>query len=121
MNLFKLFLLFFLLFVVIFVVTRVLDRDEAVPASVWVEPVFFIDVRTPEEFNEGHYPGAKNIPLSGLASKLNQFNPDEGTYVVYCRSGNRSGQAISILKQHGIHNTVNGINQQTLNARKVSR
>lgn len=59
-----------------------------------------VDVRTPEEFASGHIAGAVNIPLDQISSRLSEM-PQDGTLVVYCRSGNRSAQAISILQQAG--------------------
>lgn len=57
-----------------------------------------VDVRTPEEFAEGHIPGAVNIPLGVLASaKL-----PAGELYVYCHSGGRSAQAVRYLKGKGI-------------------
>ena len=53
-----------------------------------------VDVRTPEEFAEGHVPGAVNIPLGTLAAaKL-----PAGELYVYCHSGARSAQAVRYLK-----------------------
>lgn len=62
------------------------------------EPIQLIDVRTPEEFAEGHLAGAINIPLD-------RFDPEtlpdaEGAQIVlYCRSGRRSGIAAEKLAQ----------------------
>lgn len=53
-----------------------------------------IDVRTPEEFNSGHVEGALNIPVEfpDFASQIAALDPN-GTYAVYCRTGNRSAAA----------------------------
>ncbi|MCC6612872.1 MAG: rhodanese-like domain-containing protein [Anaerolineae bacterium] len=59
-----------------------------------------VDVRTPEEFAEGHIPGAVNISVQTLPDRLNEI-PRDIPVVVYCRSGNRSGQASQILAQAG--------------------
>lgn len=59
-----------------------------------------VDVRTPEEFSSGHIHGAVNIPLDSLANRLDEI-PTDQPVVVYCRSGNRSAQAVQILKQAG--------------------
>ncbi len=57
-----------------------------------------IDVREPFEFNAGHVNGAKNVPLSNLDVL------EEGkSYLLYCRSGSRSGAAESYLKKKNIH------------------
>lgn len=68
----------------------------------------FVDVRTPEEFAGGHYPGAINIPLDQVAQRIDELKGLPQPIVAYCRSGNRSGMAVSILKQHGITNAING-------------
>jgi phage shock protein E len=67
-----------------------------------------IDVRTPEEFSEGHYPNAINIPLDHVQQRINEFKEMPKPIVAYCRSGNRSGMAVSILKQNGINDAING-------------
>ncbi len=67
-----------------------------------------IDVRTPEEFSEGHYSNAIDIPLDQVAQRINEFKEMPKPVVAYCRSGNRSGMAVSILKQNGINDAING-------------
>lgn len=64
---------------------------------------FLLDVRTPQEFREGHIPGAVNIELDGLANRLAEIPRDEPV-VVYCRSGRRSQMAAQILAQAGFTN-----------------
>jgi phage shock protein E len=59
-----------------------------------------LDVRTPEEYADGHISGAVNIPLAELANQLSQV-PQNIPVVVYCRSGNRSAQAATLLKEAG--------------------
>lgn len=68
-----------------------------------------VDVRTPEEFAAGSVPGAVNIPLNEIGGRISEFQNKPGV-VVFCRSGNRSGQAIEILEKNGIRNVTNGIN-----------
>ena len=67
-----------------------------------------VDVRTPEEFTENHFPNAINIPLDQVAQRINEFKEMQKPIIAYCRSGNRSGIAVSILKQNGIADAVNG-------------
>jgi len=59
-----------------------------------------IDVRTPEEYQSGHLPGAINIDFydSEFVSKLANLQRD-GQYAVYCRSGNRSSLALEKMKE----------------------
>ena len=65
--------------------------------------VTVIDVRTPEEFAEGHIEGAQLIDFYSdtFAQEIAALDPDE-EYLVYCRSGNRSGQTIAFMQQQGI-------------------
>ena len=74
-----------------------------------------VDVRTPEEFASGSVKGAINIPLNEVESRINEFKGKPGV-VVFCRSGNRSGQAKEILENNGIKNVINGINTDNMNA-----
>jgi phage shock protein E len=73
-----------------------------------LEKATVIDVRTPQEYGEDHYPGAINIPLDEIQQHLQKLKQVEGPIVAYCRSGNRSGVAVSILKQNGINEVYNG-------------
>lgn len=66
-----------------------------------------IDVRTYEEFAEGHIKDSKNIPLQLISSKINDIKKLNKPVIACCRSGMRSGQATSILKQNGIE-CING-------------
>ncbi|MCZ8091472.1 MAG: rhodanese-like domain-containing protein [Flavobacterium sp.] len=66
-----------------------------------------IDVRTVGEFRDGHIKGSKNIPLDTIFSKVNEIKRFEKPIIVCCRSGMRSAQAASILKNNGIE-TLNG-------------
>ena len=61
-----------------------------------------LDVRTPEEFAEGHLEGAVLIDFyaADFAEQLAALDPDV-PYLVYCRSGNRSGQAMGVMEELG--------------------
>ena len=62
------------------------------------------DVRTADEYKAGHFAGASNWSLQDMqAGKLPDVAKDTKVYV-YCRSGNRSGQATTILKNAGYIN-----------------
>lgn len=67
-----------------------------------------VDVRTPGEYSDGHYPGSINIPLNELPQRLDEFKQLKMPIVAYCRSGARSGIAVSLLKQKGINEVYNG-------------
>lgn len=66
-----------------------------------------IDVRTVGEFRDGHIKGSKNIPLDNIFSKVNEIKRLEKPIIVCCRSGMRSAQAASVLKNNGIE-VING-------------
>jgi rhodanese-related sulfurtransferase len=67
---------------------------------------YLIDVRTKEEYDSGHLDGAINIPYEQVVETLGDtYTVHEDTpIVVYCRSGNRSGQAFTALKNAGYKN-----------------
>lgn len=61
-----------------------------------------IDVRTPAEFKQGNFNGSINIPLDKINAKVKDIKKKNKPIITVCRSGMRSGQAASILKQNGI-------------------
>lgn len=67
-----------------------------------------LDVRTPEEFAAGHLDGASLLDFNGgeVAAAIPDLDP-EAEYLVYCRSGNRSAQAIALMEQAGFTNITN--------------
>lgn len=67
-----------------------------------------IDVRTPEEYASGHLEGAHLLDLNSgeFAATFTSLDP-EAEYYVYCRSGNRSAQAISMMESEGFTNVTN--------------
>jgi phage shock protein E len=73
-----------------------------------LESATILDVRTPEEFSGDHYPNAINIPLDELPQRINEIKEMKQPIVAYCRSGNRSEMAVSILKQNKLTEVYNG-------------
>lgn len=67
--------------------------------------VVVLDIRTPEEFTEGFIEGASNIDFyrSDFAGQLDMLDKD-APYVVYCRSDNRSGDAMDVFADLGFTN-----------------
>ena len=66
-----------------------------------------LDVRTPQEYREGHIPGSKNVPLQQL-DKIRSVADDQNIPLfVYCHSGGRSRQATSMLQHMGYTNVQN--------------
>ncbi len=62
--------------------------------------VTLLDVRTPEEYAQGHIPGFVNIPVDALRDRLGEIAPGKPVYVM-CQSGLRSYLACRILNAHG--------------------
>lgn len=67
-----------------------------------------IDVRTPGEYASGHLDGAVNIDWEGsdFAGQVAELDKN-GVYVLYCRSGNRAGQALDAMTQMGFTHVTN--------------
>ena len=85
-----------------------------------------LDVRTPEEYNESHIDNAINIDFrnTSFISEINKLDKTK-PYFVYCRSGNRSADAIKVMKDNGFENLTElkgGIvsDSSVLNSDKVS-
>lgn len=77
-----------------------------------------LDVRTAEEFAAGHLDGAIQIDFNAgdIARAIPYLDPN-AEYLVYCRSGNRSGQAIEHMRREGFTNLTNlGSLEQTSSA-----
>lgn len=66
------------------------------------DPPFILDVREDDEFEEGHIPGAKLIPLGELQRRLHEL-PKDTEIVCVCRSGSRSAWATGLLTAGGFH------------------
>ncbi|UJH68070.1 rhodanese-like domain-containing protein [Allomuricauda sp. SCSIO 65647] len=70
---------------------------------------FILDVRTPEEVEEGYIPDATNIDIylgQEFLDEVEKLDKSKN-YYVYCRSGNRSGQACALMNQLGFENAYN--------------
>ncbi len=81
--------------------------------------VLLIDVRTKEEFAEGHIDGALNIPWEETGHLITAIGTDkQRPVVVYCRSGNRSGKAKIVLETNGYTNIFNATGYEALKASK---
>jgi len=61
---------------------------------------FVLDVREDYEFEAGHVPGARHIPLAELPLQYTELDPDEDVYII-CRTGGRSHQAALWLTAQG--------------------
>lgn len=70
--------------------------------------VTLVDVRTPAEYNDGHVPGAVNIPLDELGGRLAELEPHKADDVhLICAVGGRSAKATAILAQAGFTKATN--------------
>jgi phage shock protein E len=89
---------------------RRLQGVNRMPASLVKQRIdagaMIIDVRTPDEFRDGAYPGAVNIPVSNLGARLAEI-PKDKSVVLYCASGARSSSAARVLKQAGYTDVIN--------------
>jgi len=72
------------------------------------EDSVLIDVRTPQEYAMGHLEGAQLLDLNSgeFEATLPQLSPD-AEYLVYCRSGNRSAQAMKMMEDAGFTDVTN--------------
>ena len=72
------------------------------------ENIILIDVRTPDEFQEGHIDGAKLINFydANFQEEVKKLDATK-KYVVYCRSGGRSSKSVSAMKKLGFKDVYN--------------
>ena len=78
--------------------TQLSNRDDAV----------FLDIREDGEYKTGHIPGAVHIPLKQLPDRLRELEKHRARpLIAYCRSGNRSNGAGSVLKKNGFESVYN--------------
>jgi len=99
--------------------TLIISAPEAY--QLYQDDVFVLDVRTPEEYQDNHLPGATLIPLEQLGVRYGELPQDE-TILVYCRTGNRSLQAVYLLETAGfnrVHSLDRGLNNWIQNGFEV--
>ena len=73
------------------------DKARELVGQGWV----LLDVRTPEEYRQGHPEPARNIPVQELARRVAEVGPPSTRVVVYCQAGARSAAAMDILRRNG--------------------
>ncbi|MCB9245238.1 MAG: rhodanese-like domain-containing protein [Flavobacteriales bacterium] len=103
-------------------------RDIAVDAfeqGIASADIQLIDVRTDEEYAAGHIDGAKQIDFykKGFAEEIALLDKEKPVYV-YCRSGGRSGQAMSMMRDMGfreVYNLAGGMNSWQGSGKPVAR
>ena len=78
-------------------VTQMMNRGKTV----------VVDVRTPEEFADGHLRDAKNIPLADFGARIGELDKSKGkSVVVVCQSGARADKAVKLLQAAGFEDVV---------------
>ena len=80
------------------------DINQGVEEYRAVPQAILLDVRTPEEYRGGHVPGSKNLPLQQIEKITAIAEKKETPLFVYCQSGARSRQAVSLLQRMGYEN-----------------
>lgn len=95
------------------VITEDLDSAEFAHRLKAAPDAVLLDVRTPAEFENGRIPNARNVDISdpGFLETISALDRNR-TYLVYCRSGNRSTTACRVMAQLGfrrVYNLANGI------------
>jgi rhodanese-related sulfurtransferase len=85
-------------------------NETAIPADKFKEEIakpeiILLDVRTPEEYAEGHLANSININYhdENFASKVDSLDKSK-QYEVYCRSGKRSAASVKLMQEKGIKN-----------------
>ena len=83
------------------------DINEGVMEYRNTDGAVLLDVRTPQEYREGHIPGSKNVPLQTIDKISSVADNKNIPLFVYCHSGARSSQAASMLQHMGYTNVQN--------------
>ncbi len=107
-------------FILVFLVFAVTGEEEQKIDINWEEALelmekkseddklVLLDVRTPEEYQAGHIEGALNLDYYSpdFQEALKELDPEK-TFIVYCRSGNRSATAVAQMNELGLHQAYN--------------
>jgi len=99
--------------------------DSLIQAHAKDSKFLLLDVRTPEEFAMGHLPGARLVDFhsAGFQDEIGKL-PRQAPIFLYCRSGNRSGQALRLMEGMGftdVRHLAGGINLWQAEARPIVR
>ncbi len=93
------------------------EQVQALARTAIREGALVIDVRTPEEFAQGHIDGALNISHDQIQDRTSEIPGDRSRVIVlYCRSGRRSGIAEKVLREQGFTGAVNAGGFENLKA-----
>jgi rhodanese-related sulfurtransferase len=66
------------------------------------EGAIIIDVRTPQEYNEGHIANSLNIPVQQIEARISTIKKKGKPVILCCKSGGRAGTAKAVLQRNGI-------------------
>lgn len=99
---------------------RSAEAQPSSAATLVADGALLLDVRTPGEFADGHVQGALNIPVQELEARVAELDASRPV-VVYCRSGNRSGTAATMLRARGFEVTDLGPMSAWPNADEIVR
>ena len=83
------------------------DINRGIQEFMNMEGAVLLDVRTPQEYQEGHIPRSKNVPLQTIDKISSVADNKNIPLFVYCYSGGRSRQAAAALGQMGYTNVQN--------------
>lgn len=88
------------------------DINKGVEDWITGKDAVLLDVRTVDEYRQGHIDGSLNIPLQSIHAVKNNISDLDKPIYVHCLSGARSAQATSVLKSMGYTNVtdIGGIN-----------
>ncbi len=86
---------------------RTADINTGIAEYETTDGAVLLDVRTEEEYRDGHIDGSINLPLDRIPFIENTVKDKSTPLYVHCYSGSRSGQAVSYLKQMGYTNAKN--------------
>ena len=83
------------------------DINRGVKEYSTTDGAVLLDVRTPDEYRQGHIPGSKNVPLQSISKVAGMIDNKSPPIFIHCLSGARSRQATAILQQMGYTNVKN--------------
>ena len=83
------------------------DINQGVKEYSTTDSAVLLDVRTPDEYRQGHIPESKNVPLQSIDKVTVMINNKATPIFVHCLSGARSRQAAAVLQQMGYSNVKN--------------
>ena len=83
------------------------DINQGVKEYSTTDGAVLLDVRTLDEYRQGHIPGSKNVPLQSINKVAGMIDNKSTPIFVHCLSGARSRQAAAALKQMGYTNVKN--------------